>query len=112
MSDHVSPISLYLTIFFSLMILTGVTVAAAYVDLGQFNFTVAMVIAGFKATLVVWYFMHMKYQSHLTKLALAVGLFFLVILLGETMVDYASKTFTPMPPPVGPDAVIAAPQAR
>jgi cytochrome c oxidase subunit 4 len=112
MSDHVSPVSLYITIFTALMVLTAVTVFAAFFNLGQFNFLVAMLIAGFKASLVVWYFMHMKYQSHLTKLALAVGLFFLVILLGETMVDYASKTFTPMPPPVGPDAVIAAPQAR
>ena len=39
------------------------TVGAAFVDLGQFNFVVAMVIAGFKASLVVWYFMHVKYQS-------------------------------------------------
>ena len=106
MSDHVSPISLYITIFTALMVLTAVTVFAAFVDLGQFNFLVAMLVAGFKASLVVWYFMHLKYQSHLTKLALAVGLFFLVILLGETMVDYASKEFTPMPPKVDADAEI------
>ena len=112
MSDHVSPISLYITIFTALMVLTAVTVFAAFVDLGQFNFLVAMLVAGFKASLVVWYFMHMKYQSHLTKLALAVGLFFLVILLGETMVDYASKEFTPMPPKVDPDAVLRAPGAH
>lgn len=104
MSDHVSPISLYITIFTALMVLTAATVFAAFVDLGQFNFLVAMLVAGFKASLVVWYFMHLKYQSHLTKLALAVGLFFLVILLGETMVDYASKEFTPMPPKVNPDS--------
>ena len=106
MSDHVSPVSLYITIFTALMVLTAVTVFAAFVDLGQFNFLVAMLIAGFKASLVVWYFMHMKYQSHLTKLALAVGLFFLVILLGETMVDYASRGFTPMPPAVDSDSEI------
>jgi len=106
MSDHVSPISLYITIFTALMVLTAVTVFAAFVDLGQFNFLVAMLVAGFKASLVVWFFMHLKYQSHLTKLALAVGLFFLVILLGETMVDYASKEFTPMPPKVDSDAEI------
>jgi cytochrome c oxidase subunit 4 len=108
MSDHVSPVSLYVTIFASLMALTAVTVFAAYFDLGQFNFLVAMLIAGFKASLVVWYFMHMKYQSHLTKLALAVGLLFLVILLGETMIDYASKNFTPMPPKIDSESVIGA----
>jgi caa(3)-type oxidase subunit IV len=104
MSDHVSPVSLYITIFASLMVLTAVTVGAAFINLGQFNFLVAMLVAGFKASLVVWYFMHMKHQSHLTKLALAVGMLFLVIVLGETMIDYASKDFSPMPPRVNPDS--------
>ncbi len=91
MSDHVSPLSLYLTIFFALMILTGVTVAAAFVNLGQLNFAVAMLIAGFKASLVVWYFMHVKDQSYLTKLTVATGLFFLTILLGMSLIDYVSR---------------------
>jgi cytochrome c oxidase subunit IV len=110
MSDHVSSIGLYLTIFFALMILTGVTVAAAYVDLGQLNFGVAMLIAGFKASLVVWYFMHVKYQSHLTKLTVATGLFFLAILLGMSLIDYVSKDFQTVLPPTGPDGVIQQPQ--
>ncbi|HEX4915725.1 MAG TPA: cytochrome C oxidase subunit IV family protein [Vicinamibacterales bacterium] len=111
MSDHVSPISLYLTIFFALMILTGVTVAAAYVDLGQFNFAVAMLIAGFKASLVVWYFMHVKYQSHMTKLTVATGLFFLAILLGMSLIDYVSRgaSFQHQLPATTPDAVIQPP---
>ena len=106
MSDHVSPISLYITIFTALMVLTAVTVFAAFVDLGQFNFLVAMIIAVFKASLVVWYFMHVKYQSSLTKLTVATGIFFLAILLGMTLIDYASKDFTPMAAPVNPDSIL------
>ena len=98
MSDHVSSVGLYVTIFLSLMVLTGVTVFSAFIDLGYLNFPVAMLSDGFKASLVVWYFMHVKYQSHLTKLTVATGLFFLVILLGMTLIDYASKNFTGMPP--------------
>jgi cytochrome c oxidase subunit 4 len=97
MSGHVSPVSLYVTIFLALMVLTAVTVGAAFVDLGPLNFPVALAIALFKASLVIWYFMHVKYQSALTKLTVATGLFFLVILLSLTMVDYSSKAFTPMP---------------
>lgn len=108
MAGHVSSTALYLTIFFALMILTGVTVAAAYLDLGQFNFAVAMLIAGFKASLVVWYFMHVKWQSAMTKLTLATGLFFLAILLGMSLIDYSSKDFTPMPAPVNPDSQLQA----
>ena len=103
---HISPISLYLTIFGALMVLTAVTVGAAYVDLGMFNFAVAMLIASFKASLVIWYFMHVKYQSRLTKLTVATGLFFLAILLGMMLIDYTSKDFTPMLPPTTPDGVI------
>src|SRR6187455_3219045 len=95
---HVAPVSLYVTIFLALMVLTGATVGAAFVNLGSFNFPVAMLIAVFKASLVVWFFMHVKYQSHLTKLTVATGLFFLAILLGMMLIDYSSKAFLPMLP--------------
>jgi cytochrome c oxidase subunit IV len=113
MSGHVSPVSLYITIFGALMVLTAVTVGAAFVDLGQLNFAVAMAIAGFKATLVIWYFMHVKYASKLTKLTVATGLFFLAILLGMSLIDYVSRDFAGQGPvPVNPDAVISAPAAH
>ncbi|MBY0497705.1 MAG: cytochrome C oxidase subunit IV family protein [Cyanobacteria bacterium] len=110
-AGHVSPVSLYVTIFLALMVLTGVTVGAAFVNLGQFNFLVAMIIAVFKASLVIWYFMHVKYQSPLTRLTVATGLFFLAILLGMMLIDYSSKGFTPMPPPTDDDSVLGAPGA-
>ena len=88
---HITPIGVYLAIFATLMVLTGVTVAVAYVNLGQFNKIVALGIASFKATLVVLFFMHVKYASRLTKLFVVTGLFFLAILLGETMIDYATR---------------------
>ena len=116
-AGHISPVSLYITIFLALMVGTAVTVAAAFVDLGQFNFAVAMAIATFKASLVVWYFMHVKYQSKLTKLTVATGLFFLAILLGLMLVDYGSKTgppwiMVPMPPPIDADSAIGSPPAH
>jgi len=42
--------------------------------------------------------MHVKYSSHMTKLTVAVGVFFLIILLTLTMVDYVSRGFLTMPP--------------
>jgi len=108
-SGHISPISLYLTIFLALMVGTALTVAAAFVDLGQFNFAVAMAIAAFKASLVVWYFMHVKYQSSLTKLTVATGLFFLTILLGMMMIDYGGRAFSPQSAPTDPMSEIGKP---
>jgi len=111
MSDHVSPVSLYITIFLALMAGTALTVGAAFVNLGMFNFPVAMLIAVVKASLVVWFFMHVKFQSHLTKLTIATGLFFLTILLGETLIDYVSKAgppgmSIPMPAPIEESSII------
>ena len=94
---HITPLGVYLAIFATLMVLTGVTVAVAYVNLGQFNKVVALGIASFKATLVVLYFMHVKYASRLTKLIVVTGLFFLGILLSETMIDYASRMWVNPP---------------
>lgn len=88
---HISPVSLYITIFMVLMVLTGVTVGAAYVDLGILNLPVAVAIACVKATVVVLYFMHVKYSSKIVKLTAATGFFFLIILFGMTMGDYVTR---------------------
>ena len=96
--SHIAPIRLYITIFVTLMVLTAITVAVAYVNLGEFNKIVALGIASVKATLVILYFMHVKYSSRLTKLVVVSGFFFLFLLLGLTMADYASREWLPVPP--------------
>ena len=68
MSGHVTPVKVYVGIFLTLMVLTPITVLVAYVNLGQLNKVVALGIATLKATLVMLYFMHVKYSSRLTKL--------------------------------------------
>ena len=91
MSGHVSSKGSYYTIFGALMVLTGITVAAAFVNLGSFNFPVAISIAITKATLVILFFMHAKYSSQLTKLFVGMSFFFLLILFALTMTDYLSR---------------------
>jgi cytochrome c oxidase subunit IV len=98
-SVHVSPLSTYLTIFAALMVLSTLTVVAAFVNLGAFNPIVALAIAGLKATLVILYFMHVKYSSRLTKLTVVLSMFFVAILFAETLMDYATRgwlNYTPM----------------
>jgi cytochrome c oxidase subunit IV len=91
MSGHISPKSTYLTIFGALMVCTVLTVIAAFINLGNLNFPVALTIAVFKATLVVLFFMHVKYGSRLTKLIVGVAFFFLGIMLSLTLSDYLSR---------------------
>ena len=98
MAGHVSPLRTYYAIFASLMVLTAVTVGVAFVNLGPFNFPVAISIAILKATLVVLFFMHAKFSSRLTKLFIATGFFFLLILFTLTMTDYVSRGWQTAPP--------------
>jgi len=87
MSEHVISIRVYFGIFFVLMALTAVTVGAAMIDLGRLNIVVAMTIAVIKATLVLLYFMHLRYSPRLTWLVVGVAFAWLGILIGLTMVD-------------------------
>jgi cytochrome c oxidase subunit 4 len=81
---HIVPIPIYLAIFATLLVMTGVTVAVAYVDFGVMNIVIALAIAAFKASLVVLFFMHVKYASKLTQLASVLGFVWLALLLGMT----------------------------
>ena len=91
MSGHISPKPTYYAIFGALMVLTAVTVTVAFVNLGVLNFPVALAIAILKATLVVLFFMHVKYSSKLTKLVVGSAFFFLIILFALTLTDYLSR---------------------
>src|SRR5688500_9155172 len=91
MSGHISPKSTYYAIFVSLMALTAVTVGVAFVNLGALNFPVAIGIAITKATLVVLFFMGVKYSSRLTKMIVGMAIFFLMTMFGLTLTDYLSR---------------------
>jgi cytochrome c oxidase subunit 4 len=97
MSGHVSPKSVYYTIFGALMVFTVMTVEVARHNFGVLNFPIAIGIAITKATLVILFFMHAKYSSKLTKLFVGTAFFFLAILLGLTMTDYLSRGLNTYP---------------
>ncbi|HEV7670425.1 MAG TPA: cytochrome C oxidase subunit IV family protein [Thermoanaerobaculia bacterium] len=91
MSEHEPSIRPYILVFLALMVLTAATVLVAKLDLGIANDVVALVIAVTKATLVVLFFMHVKYSTRLTKLTVIGSVLWLSFLIGVTMMDYASR---------------------
>ena len=94
-AEHIVPVRIYLLIFATLVVLTGVTTAVAFVDLGVMNVVVMLLIAFAKATLVVLYFMHVRFTSRLTQLAAASGFAWLAILIGLTLSDVLTRTIVP-----------------
>jgi cytochrome c oxidase subunit 4 len=82
----------YAVIFLALLMLTGLTTAIAFLDLGGgINTTVALAIAVGKALLVILYFMHVRYSDRLTWVFAATGFFWLLILIGGTMDDVLTR---------------------
>lgn len=84
---HVLPLSVYLTVGTTLLILTAITVWAASYDLGSLNLVVAMIIAAVKGTLVALYFMHLRYDNKMYSLIFGTALLFLSIFIIITMFD-------------------------
>ena len=88
---HVSPVRVYAGILFALLVLTAATVEVARHDWGALNDVVALGVALTKATLVVLFFMHVKYAGKLVKTVVVAAFFWLLILFGMTVMDYVTR---------------------
>lgn len=97
MSHQVVPARVYVTIFLILITLTITTVAVSKIELGEYNFIVALTIAVIKAVLVILFFMHVKQSSSMTKLFVGAGFFWMAILLVFILSDYLSRGWLPGP---------------
>ena len=92
-THHIVPKSTYYLIFLALLVGTGLTWWVATIDLGAMNNVIMLTIALTKATLVVLFFMHVKYGSKLTWMVVLAGLFWLGIMLAMTMNDYFTRAW-------------------
>jgi len=101
---HIVSPAIYGLILLALLVGTAITVWVSYIDLGQtrlfdtgftifWNPVVALAIACTKMTLVVLFFMHVKYSTKLTKLTVLSGFFIFLALIGMTLSDYVSRAW-------------------
>jgi cytochrome c oxidase subunit IV len=84
---HVVPLSVLAAVLAALVVLTAATVAVATVDLGSLNIYAALAIAGVKATLVVLYFMHLRYDRPFNRVVFLGCLLFVVIFISLVLKD-------------------------
>jgi cytochrome c oxidase subunit 4 len=106
MSEHVVPVRVYALVLGVLLGLTALTTAVAYVDLGLASVVVMLTIAVVKATLVVLFFMHLRYSTRLTRVVVGAGIAWLLLLVVITASDEVIRLV--LRPPLG--QVTAAPQ--
>lgn len=88
---HVVPKSTYYTVACWLAVLMVLTVGASKIDLGDWNVPLAVAIASVKATLIVLFFMHVRYGSPLLKLFASSGFFWLLIMFSFIAADVLTR---------------------
>jgi cytochrome c oxidase subunit 4 len=82
----------YVWVWVALMILTGMTVSMAGMNLGRLSIVIVLVIAAMKSGLVLNHFMHLKYETGLLfKLMIPIVLAALTIFIGLTFTDIAFR---------------------
>jgi len=85
--DHIVSTKTFVAVWVALLTLTAITVTVAKSDLGAFSTFTAIVIASIKAGLVLWFFMHLKYEKRLLKFLLLVPIVTLAVIIGLTFID-------------------------
>ena len=85
------PYGIYLMVWCTLVVLTGVTVTAAGLHFGSMSILAAILIAAVKSTIVLFYFMHLKYEDPVFKLMLMVAIVTLTVIMVLTFVDISFR---------------------
>jgi cytochrome c oxidase subunit 4 len=85
---HVLPDGLFITVWVGLLILTGITVAGSVYFPGKVGILIAMIVTPIKATLILMYFMHLKYEKKGFVVMFLVAVGILSIFIGLTFIDY------------------------
>lgn len=92
MSEHIVSVRVYLAILLVLIVGTAITVWAGFLDFpGPLNVIIALTIASIKATLVILYFMHLRYSARLVWVIFISALFWMGILFALTFSDYWTR---------------------
>ncbi len=88
---HISSYTAHGRVLVALLVLTTLSVAITWVKLGSFSVAVALLIAALKGTIVLTWFMHLKFDSALFR-GMAIGVFILVaLIIGITFIDYVYR---------------------
>ena len=89
--QHIISYKVLGRILLILLGLTGLTVAMSYVDMGFFNVPLALLIASTKATFVLLFFMHLKYEERVISISFISTVLFLCIMISFIFFDVAFR---------------------
>lgn len=90
-NNHISSYKDHLLVLAGLITLTVLTVAITSVELNAFNVVAALVIASIKATIVLLYFMHLKFDQKVYLIMVVLVLILVGAVIGVTLFDYLDQ---------------------
>ncbi len=94
---HLVPYTTLLATGMTLLVLTIITVAVRYMDLGEANIYIAIGIAVVKATLVSLFFMHLRWDRPFNLLVLVGSMLFVILMMCFCMMDVGQYAHTIIP---------------
>ena len=100
---HLVPMWILFAVGGALLVLTAITVAVRYIDVGEFNMVIALGVAVIKATLVALFFMHLKWDRPFNLLTFVGSMVFVILMMAFCMMDtaqYRPTQFVGNPPEV------------
>lgn len=89
--QHLMSYSKLFVVLAALILLTGVTIGVSYIDMGFLNVPIALSIACLKVSLVLLFFMHLKYEGKAIVISFLSTICFLAIMIGFTFWDVAFR---------------------
>lgn len=78
-------------VWLACLVLLAATIGSYYVNLGLWNVVLNLGIAFAKASLIFWFFMHVREASTLVRIFAAGGLFWLAIMYGLGLSDWLTR---------------------
>lgn len=90
-TTHTTEYRVLARVLLVLMFLTFLTISVTSYHLAAFSVTIALLIAGTKGFLVLTYFMHLKYESLLLRILVAMIFVLYAVIILITFIDYAYR---------------------
>ncbi len=84
---HIVGTGTFVAVWIALLCFTGLTIEAAHLQMGKWSMLANILIASTKAFLVLWFFMHLKYERRLFKLLILIPVLTITIIIGLTFFD-------------------------
>lgn len=86
---HIVKYKTYFFVLIALLVFTTISVLITEIELGKLAIVGALVLATLKSSLVLWYFMHLKYENKILRVMVGLVLFIFIAVVIVTFSDYS-----------------------